>query len=124
MLLKRRDGELEALRSEVDALKTQLVSMAPATEQLKQSLRQELAQTSGSAKEREENLRRVQGLEGLLREKEDLLTTRDGKIERLESELKEKRKELARLEIEVWQSIERRNSWKRKLAKFGIPLKD
>ncbi|MGB7950928.1 MAG: hypothetical protein WCH75_24890 [Candidatus Binatia bacterium] len=124
MLLKRRDGELEALRSEVDALKTQLVSMGPTAERLENSLRQEFAQASGSAKELEENLRKVQALEGLLREKEDLLTTRDGKIERLESELKEKRKELARHEIEVWQSIERRNSWKRKLAKFGIPLKD
>jgi uncharacterized protein HemX len=98
--------------------------MRPAAERLENSLRQELAQTSGTAKELEENLRKVQVMESLLREKEDLLTTRDGKIERLESELKEKRKELARHEIEVWQSIERRAAWKRKLAKFGIPLKD
>ena len=124
MLLKRRDGELETLRSEVDALKIQLVSMGPAADRLEDSLREKLTQTSGSTKELEENLRKVQALEGLLREKEDLLITRDGKIERLESELKEKRKELARHEIEVWQSIERRSSWKRKLAKFGIPLKD
>jgi hypothetical protein len=45
-------------------------------------------------------------------------------LERLESELKEKRKELARHEIEVWQAIEKRGLWKRRLSKFGISLKD
>jgi hypothetical protein len=52
------------------------------------------------------------------------MKTRDEKIERLESELKEKRTELARHEIEVWQAVERRSQWKRRLSKFGIPMKD
>ena len=57
-------------------------------------------------------------------EKEEIVKHNDEKIERLESELKEKRKELARHEIEVWQDIEKRELWKRRLAKFGISLKD
>jgi hypothetical protein len=60
----------------------------------------------------------------MLSEKEELLKANGEKLERLESELKEKRKELARHEIEVWQQIEKRGLWKRRLSKFGISLKD
>ena len=66
----------------------------------------------------------AQTLEIGLREKEDLIKTRDAKIERLEAELQDKRKELAKHEISVWQSIERRELWKHRLAKLGITLKD
>ena len=76
------------------------------------------------AKQPDKNLERVQKLETLLNEKEDLVKVHQGKIERLESELKEKRTELARREIAVWQAIERREIWKRRLARFGIPVKD
>ena len=39
-------------------------------------------------------------------------------------ELKEKKSQLAKHEIEVWQGIERRDVWKHRLSKFGIRLKD
>ncbi len=40
------------------------------------------------------------------------------------TELKEKKTQLARHEIEVWQGIERRGVWKHRLSKVGIRLKD
>jgi chromosome segregation ATPase len=118
-LLKSRDRELEALRSEVAILKAQAskgTSIADETEVL--------VSREGTIGKLDESLKRVRALENLLSEKEDLLKIHDEKIERLESELKEKRTELARHEIAVWQSIERRDLWKRRLAKFGIPLKE
>jgi hypothetical protein len=66
----------------------------------------------------------VRALESLLQEKEDLLKSHDQKIERLESELKEKRTALAQVEIGAWQSYERRVVWKQRLAKFGISIKN
>jgi hypothetical protein len=88
-------------------------------------LQEDLASGNGSTMEElEEDVRKVQALESLLKEKEDLLKIHDGKIERLEAELKEKRTELARHQITVWQSIERRSAWKHRLRKVGITLKD
>ena len=60
------------------------------------------------SKRLEEGSKRIRALESLLSEKEEILKHNDEKMERLESELKEKRKELARHEIEVWQDIEKR----------------
>jgi hypothetical protein len=80
--------------------------------------------TESTLKELEESSKRIQVMQSLLSEKEDLLKANDERMERLESELKEKRKELARHEIEVWQQIEKRGLWKRRLSKFGISLKD
>jgi hypothetical protein len=45
-------------------------------------------------------------------------------IQNLMTELKDKKTQLARQEIEVWQKIERREAWKHRLSKFGIRLKD
>jgi DNA repair exonuclease SbcCD ATPase subunit len=64
------------------------------------------------------------GLENLLNEREQLLQARDKLIQNLMTELKDKKTQLARQEIEVWQKIERREGWKRRLSKFGIRLKD
>jgi hypothetical protein len=75
-------------------------------------------------KQLEESSKRTRFLESMLSEKEEILKANDEKMQRLEAELKEKRKELARHEIEVWQDIEKRELWKRRLAKFGISLKD
>jgi chromosome segregation ATPase len=123
-LLKSRDGELNALRSEVGTLKAQLNKQGSgsAWEALLQEERWK--ESASTTKELEEGLKKVRALQSLLGEKDDLLKIHEEKIERLESELKEKRTELARREIMVWQSIERRDLWKRRLAKFGIPLKD
>ena len=64
------------------------------------------------------------GLENLLNEREQLLQARDKLIQNLMTELKDKKTQLARQEIEVWQKIERREAWKHRLSKFGIRLKD
>ena len=52
------------------------------------------------------------GLDTLLNEREELLKARDNLIQNLMAELKEKKTQLARHEIEVWQGIERRGVWK------------
>jgi chromosome segregation ATPase len=122
-LLSSRDGELEALRSEVGTLKARLIKMT-STPVRTEGLPQEKLSNEATLKELEEGSKRIRALEGLLSEKEEILKHNDEKMERLESELKEKRKELARHEIEVWQDIEKRGLWKRRLAKFGISLKD
>jgi hypothetical protein len=122
-LLSRRDGELEALRSEVGTLKARLTKMASAPVRI-ESLPQEKLSKETTLKEIEEGSKRIRALESLLSEKEEILKHNDEKRERLEAELKEKRKELARHEIGVWQQIEKRGLWKRRLSKFGISLKD
>jgi hypothetical protein len=50
--------------------------------------------------------------------------TREGQIEKLSAELREKSVILARQERTVWQDIERRSTWKRRLSKIGIPMKE
>jgi chromosome segregation ATPase len=122
-LLSSRDGELEALRSEVVTLKTRLTKMASAPVRT-EGLRQEKLSNETTLRELEEGSKRIRALESLLSEKEEILKHNDEKMERLESDLKEKRKELARHEIGVWQQIEKRGLWKRRLSKFGISLKD
>jgi DNA repair exonuclease SbcCD ATPase subunit len=64
------------------------------------------------------------GLDNLRSEREELLKARDKLINDLMSELKEKKSQLAKHEIEVWQGIERRGVWKHRLSKLGIRLKD
>ena len=64
------------------------------------------------------------GLDTLLNERETLLKARDKLIQDLMSELKEKKTQLARQEIDVWQKIERRDAWKHRLSKIGIRIKD
>ena len=124
-LLQSRDGEIEELRSEVAALRSQPVKSDSAMERAESLLYEELSKENPSAtNELDESLTIAQTVEIVLREKGDLIKTRDAKIERLEAELQEKRKELARHEITVWQSIERRELWKHRLAKLGITLKD
>ncbi len=122
-LLTSRDGELTALRSEVGTLKTRLSKAASATERAEGLPHGKVANES-VIKQLEESSKRTRFLESMLSEKEELLKANGEKLERLESELKEKRKELARHEIEVWQQIEKRGLWKRRLSKFGISLKD
>jgi chromosome segregation ATPase len=64
------------------------------------------------------------GLDTLLNERETLLKARDKLIQDLMSELKEKKTQLARQEIDVWQKIERRDAWKHRLSKIGIRIKN
>ena len=67
---------------------------------------------------------RDRGMDTLLSEREELLKARDKLIQNLMTELKEKKTQLARQEIEEWKGIERREAWKHRLAKVGIRLKD
>jgi chromosome segregation ATPase len=124
-LLQSRNEEIEKLRSEVAALRSQPVKPDSATERAESLLYEKLLKEHlSNFNELDESLTIAQGLEIVLKEKEDLINTRDAKIERLEAELQDKRKELAKHEISVWQSIERRELWKHRLAKLGITLKD
>jgi chromosome segregation ATPase len=116
-LLKQRAAQIEALRSELDTLKTQLAETGSVSEPAEGA-------RVPRTKEFEESMKRIHTLERSLRETGDLMNARDEKIERLEAELKEKRTELAKHEIEVWQAVERRSQWKRRLSKLGIPMKD
>ena len=116
-LLQQRAAQIGALGSELDTLKTQLaegVSVSQAAEGARVP----------RTKEFEESMERIRTLERSLRATGALMKAREEKIERLEAELKEKRTELAKHEIEVWQAVERRSQWKRRLSKFGIPMKD
>jgi len=63
-------------------------------------------------------------LDTLVSEREQLLKARDKLIQDLMTELKEKKTQLARQEIDVWQKIERREAWKHRLSKIGIRIKD
>ncbi len=63
-------------------------------------------------------------LDTLVSEREQLLKARDKLIQDLMTELKEKKTQLARQEIEVWQKIERREAWKHRLSKIGIRIKN
>jgi chromosome segregation ATPase len=121
-LLKSRAGEVETLRSEVSKLNAQLVKTEPGTDWTMRLLDE--PPRSSETKRLEENFKRIQELESVLREKEDLLKSHDEKTERLEVELKEKRTELAKHEIAVWQAYEKRTLWRQRLAKFGISIKD
>ena len=116
-LLNQRAAQIEALRSELDTLKTQLAETGASAEPAEGA-------PVPRTKEFEESMKRIHTLEHSLRETGDLMIIRDEKIERLEAEIKEKRTELAKHEIEVWQAVERRSQWKRRLSRFGISMKD
>src|SRR5919109_4073811 len=121
-LLTNRDEELETLRSEITRLNAQLVKTDSVVDWTMRLL-DEPPQDS-MTKRLEESFIRIQALESTLREKEDLLKSHDEKAHRLESELKEKRTELAKHEIAVWQTYERRTLWRQRLAKFCILVKE
>ncbi len=121
-LLRHRDEELEALRSTLHAPNAQSEGIESADRHREVvDLTMEIESTANTLETRSE---RFAALENAMHDKDDLLKIRDEKIARLESELKEKRAELAKHEITVWQACERRALWKQRLAKFGISLKD
>jgi hypothetical protein len=122
-LLKSRTDEISVLGAKVAELNTQLSEAILATAQADARPSKDLI-TQSSLEQRDESMAKLHLLEGSLREKDDLLKLHDEKITRLESELREKRTQLARYEITEWQGIERRAAWKHKLSKFGITLKD
>ncbi len=130
-LLERRQRELEVLRSELTALNEQVVACQSAREQAEHLLQEELRRdklivplNDTVFTHQEDNLSAtIETLESQLSEKQEALRKRDSQIESLVSELREKKILLAREEIADLQSIRRRNTWKRRLAKLGIPTK-
>lgn len=128
-LLKTRDGELEARRSEVGALTERLRESAK--ERTERVLQQELVKGKGlvpptefALKQLEKKLGgKIHTLESQLGEKQELLKERDKQIEKLSLALKEMKLVFAKGDKALYQSIARRNVWRRRLARLGIPIK-
>lgn len=131
-LLETSGTELSELRAEMNALAERLNEAEAAKVKLQDLLQQErskedkalIAMGAFEPKASERVNGEANGLETLLSEREQLLQARDKLIQNLMTELKEKKTQLARQEIEVWKNIERREAWKHRLSKFGIRLKD
>src|SRR5499425_639450 len=94
-LLKSRDGQLEALRSEVTVLTERMAGMESVNKQAEGLLQEEVRRKEEvlqakdfAIKELEEGLNaKVHAVESHLREKEELLKSRDGQIQALRSEV-------------------------------------
>jgi chromosome segregation ATPase len=131
-LLETSGTELSELRADMNALAERLNEAESAKVKLQDLLQQErnkedkalIAMSAFEAQASERVNGEANGLETLLSEREQLLQARDKLIQNLMTELKEKKTQLARQEIEVWKNIERREAWKHRLSKFGIRLKD
>jgi chromosome segregation ATPase len=111
-LLRNRDGELESLRSEVNAWAQRAAESDHAKEDAERMLREELdkGQSALEAKEvalaeleRSYNLR-LREVENHLRAKEDLLKDRDGQIEELRSEVNALAQRLSGIKSEAEQT--------------------
>jgi chromosome segregation ATPase len=128
-LLETRGAELSELRGQMHGMTERLNEMETAKVYLEGVLQQErykaeqAVESSQPAASRGAN-GEAHDVDTLLSEREQLLKTRDKLIQDLMTELKEKKTQLARQEIEVWQKIERREAWKHRLSKFGIRIKD
>jgi chromosome segregation ATPase len=132
MLLETSANELNNLRDQIDAMHERLSEAEAAKVNLENSLQVERSKAEralvvmpssdekGDARVNGEG----RGMDTLLSEREELLKARDKLINNLMTELKEKKTQLARQEIEVWKGIERRAAWKHRLSKVGIRLKD
>ena len=130
-LLEASGLELNELRAQMNAVAERLNEAEAAKANLKDLLQQERSKgdkalvTEGGFEPRAgERVNGETGLETLLSEREQLLQARDKLIHNLMTELKEKKTQLAKQEIEVWKNIERREAWKHRLSKIGIRLKD
>jgi len=94
-LLKSRDGQLRALRSEVTALTERMAEIESVNKQAEDLLQEEVRRKEEvlqakdvAIKELEEGLNaKVYAVESHLREKEELLKSRDGQLEALRSEV-------------------------------------
>ena len=125
-------AELGELRSQIYVLTERMGEVEGAKFRAEAQLHEERNRASEARAQSELNhpvtRRELKGeahaLDDLLKERDELLKARDKLIQELMVELKEKKSQLAKHEIEVWQGIERRGVWKHRLSKFGIRLKD
>ena len=131
-LLESSGAELGELRSQIYVLTERVGEVEGAKFRAEAQLHEERNRASAGRAQSEPNhplSRRdlndeAHALDDLLKERDELLRARDRLIQELMVELKEKKSQLAKHEIEVWQGIERRGAWKHRLSKFGIRLKD
>ncbi|HVO91976.1 MAG TPA: hypothetical protein VMT22_04000 [Terriglobales bacterium] len=131
-LLESSGAELSELRSQIYMLTERMGELEGAKFRAESQLQEERNRARQARSEAHANHavagRQANGeahaLDDLVKERDDLLQARDKLIQELMIELKEKKAQLAKHEIEVWQDIERRGAWKHRLSKFGIRLKD
>jgi chromosome segregation ATPase len=127
-ILEASGVEVGELRAQVQALTERLKESEDAKTWLEGTLEEERQQKESKSLmvigNGEQADGHSNGLDSLILEREELLKARDNLINNLMNELKEKKTQLARHEIEVWQGIERRGVWKNRLSKIGIRLKD
>lgn len=131
-LLESSGADLGELRSQISVLTERMGEVEGAKHRVEAQLHEERNRASESRAESELNhpvtRRELTGeahaLDDLMEERDQLLMARDKLIQELMVELKEKKSQLAKHEIEVWRGIERRDVWKHRLSKFGIRLKD
>jgi chromosome segregation ATPase len=114
-MLSERLGEAEGAKHHAEAL---------LHEERNKAAEQQFADEAAPQDVARQELNRDADMDRLVTERDQLLKARDKLIQDLMNELKEKKAALARHEIEVWQGIERREGWKRRLSKVGIRLKD
>ncbi|HME62674.1 MAG TPA: hypothetical protein VKH62_15630, partial [Candidatus Binatia bacterium] len=132
-LLEASGAEMGGLRAQMNAMEERLSESEAVNGQLEALLQQERSKSETQAETAraayDDNSDETvngdgRGVDTLLSEREELLKARDKLIQNLMTELKDKKTQLARQEIEVWKGIERREAWKHRLSKFGIRLKD
>src|SRR5215470_2799878 len=105
-LLKSRDGQLEALRSEVTVLTERMAEIESVNKQAESLLQEEVRRKEEvlqakdvAIKELEEGLNaKVHAVESHLSEKEELLKSRDGQLEALRSEVTALTERMAEIE--------------------------
>ncbi|MGH7855229.1 MAG: hypothetical protein ACREP3_17395 [Candidatus Binatia bacterium] len=132
MILETSGTELNDLRAQLDAMHERLgeaeadrLSLENLLQIERSNAEKDLMAMPASGQDGEPRVNgEGRGMDTLLSEREELLKARDKLINNLMTELKEKRTQLARQEIQVWKGIERREAWKHRLAKVGIRLKD
>jgi chromosome segregation ATPase len=131
-LLEAKGAELHELRAQMNTMAERLNEAESAKVNLEGLLQQERSEAdkalvvTGTVENQAGDRINggANGLDTLLNEREQLLQARDKLIHNLMTELKEKKTQLAKQEIEVWKNIERREAWKHRLSKIGIRLKD
>src|SRR6266540_1396601 len=123
-LLEAGSVELSELHTQMNVITERLNETETAKVYLEGSLQQQQSKADQALVSAAGLNGEAHDLDTLVSEREQLLKARDKLIQDLMTELKEKKTQLARQEIEVWQKIERREAWKHRLSKIGIRIKN
>ena len=123
-LLEASDAKLTEFRAQMETLRDRLEDAEAARLNLESLLQEQRGKTDQALMVLPSDGEGPEGVETLLSQREELLKARDKLIQNLMTELKDKKTQLARQEIDFWQKVERREAWKHRLSKIGIRLKD